>query len=165
MSNQKMPLKGKFHIEHYNKAGELIGKYEVPNGIVDVGLNHILETEFNGGTPITAWYIGLVDNAGFSAFANADTMASHAGWVETHTTYSAGTRPEWTAGTAASRSITNAVTVDFSMTGTITVKGIFITSVSTKGGSTGTLWSTAAFASNVTANNGDTLKVTYTVSG
>jgi len=166
MSNQeKMSLKGKFHIEHYNKAGQLIGKYEVPNGIVDVGLNHILETEFNGGTPITAWYIGLVDNAGFSAFANADIMSSHAGWVETHTTYSQATRPEWTAGTAASRAITNAATVDFSMTATITVHGIFITSVNTKGGTTGTLWSTAAFASNVTANNGDTLKVTYTVSG
>ena len=165
MSKEKMSLKGKFHIEHFNKAGELVGKYEVPNGIVDVGLNHILETEFNGGTPITSWYIGLVDNASFSAFANADTMASHAGWIETHTTYSEGTRPEWTAGTAASRAITNAVTVDFSMTGTITVKGIFITSNATKGSATGTLWSTAAFASNVTANNGDTLKVTYTVSG
>lgn len=165
MTKERLPLKGKFHIEHFNKAGELIGKYEVPNGIVDVGLNHILETEFNGGTPITSWYIGLVDNASFSAFANADTMGSHAGWIETHTTYSQGTRPEWTAGTATGRSITNAATVDFSMTATITVKGIFITSSSTKGGTTGTLWSTAAFASNVTANNGDTLKVTYTVSG
>lgn len=165
MSTQRCPLKGKYHIEHYNKAGELIGKYEVPNAIVDVGLNHILETEFNGGTPITAWYIGLVDNASFSAFANADIMSSHAGWIETHTTYSQGTRPEWTAGTAAGRAITNASTVDFSMTGTITIKGIFITSNSTKGSTTGTLWSTAAFASNVTANNGDTLKVTYTVSG
>jgi hypothetical protein len=165
MTKERLPLCGKFHIEHYNKAGELLGRYEVPNGIVDVGLNHILETEFNGGTPITSWYIGLVDNAGFSAFANADTMGSHAGWVETHTTYSQATRPEWTAGTATGRSITNAVTVDFSMTATITVKGIFITSSNTKGGATGTLWSTAAFASNVTANNGDTLKVTYTVSG
>lgn len=165
MTKQRCPLKGRYHIEHFNKAGELIGTYEVDNAIVDVGLNHILETEFNGGTPITAWYIGLVDNAGFSTFANADTMASHAGWVETHTTYSQTNRPEWTAGTAAGRAITNASTVDFSMTGTITIHGIFITSNTTKGSTTGTLWSTAAFASNVTANNGDTLKVTYTVSG
>ena len=162
--NQKASLKGRFQIEHRNKAGELVGMYDVPNGIVDVGLNHILETEFNGGTPITTWYIGLVDNAGFSAFANADTMASHAGWVES-TAYSQATRPEWTAGTAASRQITNAATVDFSINATATLKGIFITSNNTKGGTTGTLWSTAAFASNVSANNGDTLKVTYTVSG
>jgi hypothetical protein len=160
----RMPLKGRFHIEHFDAQGNLKGKYEVPNGIVDVGLNHILETEFNGGTPVTSWYIGLVNNAGWSAFANADTMGSHAGWVESDD-YAEATRPEWTAGTAASRAITNASTVDFSMDATVTLKGIFITSVATKLGTTGVLWSTAAFASTVAATNGDTLKVTYTVSG
>lgn len=160
----RLPLKGQYHIQHFDRDGRLKGVYRVPNGIVDVGLNHILETEFNGGTPITAWYIGLINNASFSALSNADTMGSHAGWIEA-TAYDEATRPEWTAGTAASRSITNAATVDFSINATITLKGIFITSVSTKSGTTGTLWSTAAFASNVSAVNGDTLKVTYTVSG
>lgn len=160
----KVGLKGRFQIEHRNKAGELIGVYDVPNGIVDEGLNHILETEFNGGTPITTWYMGLIDNASFSALANADTMASHAGWIE-NDDYDEATRPEWTAGTAASRQITNASTVDFSINATVTLKGIFITSNNTKAGTTGTLWSTASFSSNVSANNGDTLKVTYTVSG
>jgi hypothetical protein len=91
-------------------------------------------------------------------------MSSHAGWTET-TAYAEATRPEWTAGTPAARSITNASTVDFSINATITIHGIFITSDNTKSGTSGTLWSTAAFASNVTANNGDTLKVTYTLSG
>ena len=160
----KIGLKGRFHIQHFDSEGRLKGVYRVPNGIVDEGLNHILETQFNGGTPVTSWYIGLVNNAGFSAFANADVMNSHAGWVEA-TVYDEATRPEWTAGTAASRSITNASTVDFSINATVTLHGIFITSNSTKSGTTGVLWSTAAFASNVSANNGDTLKVTYTVSG
>jgi len=157
-------LKGRFQIEHRNEAGELVGKYDFPNGIVDVGLNHILETEFNGGTPITTWYMALIDNGSFSALANADTMSSHAGWIE-NDDYTQATRPEWTAGTAATRAITNASTVDFSINATVTLKGIFITSVSTKNGTTGTLWSTAAFSANVSAVNGDTLKVTYTVSG
>lgn len=164
MKTDKMGLKGVYHVEHFNKQGDLIGTYRVPNGIVDEGLNHILETEFNGGTPITTWYIGLVDNSGFTAFANADTMSSHSGWSES-AAYSEATRPEWTAGTAAARAITNATTVDFSINASVTLKGIFITSNNTKSGTTGVLWSTAAFASNVTANNGDTLKITYTVTG
>jgi hypothetical protein len=160
----KLGLRGRFRVEHFDKDGKLKAVYQVPNGIVDVGLNKILEDMFNGGTQSGTWYIGLVDNSGFSAFANADTLASHAGWSES-TAYSETARPEWTAGTAASRSITNASTVDFSINATVTLKGIFIADDSTKGGTSGTLWSTAAFASNVAAVNGDTLKITYTVSG
>lgn len=162
--NAKMGLEGRFRVEHYDKEGNLKAVYRVPNGIVDVGLNKILEDMFNGGTQSTTWYIGLVNNSGFSAFANADTMASHAGWTES-TDYTETARPEWTAGTAASRSITNASTVDFSINATVTLKGIFIVNNATKSGTAGTLWSTAAFASNVSAVNGDTLKITYTVSG
>jgi hypothetical protein len=113
---------------------------------------------------VTTWYIGLVENAGFSAFANADTMASHAGWAES-SAYTEANRPTWTAGAAASRQITNAATVDFSINASVTIKGLFIASNNTKGGTTGTLWSTAAFGSRVALNNGDTLKVTYTLSG
>ena len=108
-----------------------------------------------------------MDNAGFSAFATADTMASHAGWAET-SGYSNANRPQWTCGAAASRQITNSVTVDFNINATVTVKGLFIcggTGASTKGGSTGTLWSAAAFGSTVAVTSGDVLKVTYTLSG
>jgi hypothetical protein len=155
--------RGTFHVQHV-RDGKVLAEFDVPNGIVDVGLNHILETEFHSGTQVTTWYIGLVDNAGFSAFANADTMSSHAGWAES-SAYTEANRPTWTAGAAASRQITNATTVDFSINATVTAKGLFITSNNTKGGSTGTLWSTAAFGSTVALNNGDTLKVTYTLSG
>jgi hypothetical protein len=157
--------KGRFQVEHWNKDGELLGTYDVPNGITDEGMNHILETEFHGGTPITTWYIGLVDNASFSAFANADVMNSHAGWIE-YTGYSNSTRVAWTPGSAASRSITNASTDDFNINvNSQTIKGIFITEGSAKGGTTGKLWSTAAFGSTVPVNSGDVLKITYTVSG
>ena len=157
-------LKGKFVVEHFNKDGEKVGEYDFPNGIVDEGLNHILDTQFNSGTAVTTWYIGLVDNAGFSAFANADVMNSHAGWTES-TAYGAANRVTWSSGAAASRAVTNATTADFAMNATTTLKGIFVTSNNTKSGTTGVLWSTAAFSSNVTANNGDTLKVTYSVTG
>lgn len=155
--------RGRFLIDHI-RDGKVIGQYSIPNGIVDVGLNNILEVYFHSGTQITTWYIGLIDNAGFTALSNSDTMASHTGWSES-TAYSNANRPQWTAGTAASRQITNAATVDFNINATATIKGIFITSNNTKGGTTGTLWATATFASNVSVVNGDTLKITYTVSG
>lgn len=160
----KMGLRGKFKVVHSDKDGNVKGEYEFPNGIVDVGMNHILETEFNGGTPVTSWFIGLINNAGFTALANADTLASHSGWVEA-TGYSEATRPEWTAGTAASRAITNSSTVDFTINATATIKGIFITSSSTKSGTSGVLWSTAAFSSNASVVSSDVLKVTYSVAG
>lgn len=157
-------IHGYFLVEHRNKAGKLIGIYRVPNGIVDVGMNHILETEFHAGSQSSTWYTGLVDNGGWTAFADADTMGSHAGWSES-TAYSQGTRPQWTMGAAAARQITNASTVDFSINGSATLKGIFITDNNTKGGSAGVLWATAAFSSTVSVQSGDTLKITYTVSG
>ncbi len=155
---------GKFQVEHRDKDGNLKGVYDLPNGIVDVGMVQLLDAQFHAVAAITAWFIGLVDNSGFSAFADADTMGSHAGWNE-FTTYTEATRVAWAEDAAASRSITNTTSADFSITGSGTIKGIFVVSENTKSGTSGTLWATAAFASNVAVINGDSLKITYTVSG
>jgi hypothetical protein len=157
-------LHGKWQVEHRDVNGNLKGVHDFPNGIVDVGINSLLGTGFGNQTQITAWYIGIVDNSGFSAFANADTMASHGGWNE-FTSYSEGVRQTWSVTTAASRAIVNSSPATFSISGSGTLKGIFVASNSTKSGTTGILWSTAAFASTVPVVNGDSLKVTYTVSG
>jgi hypothetical protein len=160
-----MNLKGKFQVNHFDVEGNLKGVYDIPNGIVDEGLNHILNTQFHGTSAITTWYIALVDNATFSAFADADTLSSHAGWSE-FLSYSEGNRVTWQEDAAASRSITNTTTADYTINATGNAKGIFVSSNNVKDtGTTGTLWSTAAFSSVVAVANGDTLKVTYTVSG
>jgi len=72
--DQKTKLSGHFVIEHRDREGDLKGVYDVPNGIVDEGLNHILDTEFHGSSQIGTWYIGLVDNSGFTAFSSDDTL-------------------------------------------------------------------------------------------
>ena len=155
---------GKFIVEHFDANGNLKGKYELKNGITDVGIHHLLDSGFRAVAQITTWYVGLIDNAGFTALANADTMASHAGWAES-TAYDEATRRQWSPIAAAGRLITNTTTMDFTISATTTVKGIFITSNSTKGGTTGTLWSTAAFGSNVSVVDNDVLKITYTLAG
>jgi len=155
-----LELKGIFQVEQI-RDGEIIENFTVENGIVDVGLNSILGVEFHADTQITTWYIGLVDNSGTPTFNNADTLASHPGWAEA--TGYAGTRPQWTANAAASRSITNNATVDFAINAPAVIKGLFICSVTST--NVGTLWSTAAFGATITVANGDVIKITYTVSG
>jgi hypothetical protein len=165
MQRSQLFLSGRFVAEHRDRDERLKAIYEIPNGIVDVGLNHILETEFNGGGQIATWYIGLVDNAAFSTFADADTLGSHGGWAE-FTSYTESNRVTWAVGSAATRAISNSTTADFSINATGNLKGIFVSSNNVKStGNTGTLWSTAEFSSVVATANGDTLKVTYTVSG
>lgn len=156
-------LKGKFLFEVI-RNGVVICSMMVPNGITDEGLNHILGVEFHADTQITTWYLGLVDNASFSAFAAGDVMNSHAGWIEC-TAYSEANRQTWGAGASSARSITNGTAATFSINATKTLKGIFVTSNNTISGTTGKLWSTAAFASTVAVISGDSVKVTYTVSG
>lgn len=160
-----LKLKGRAVIEHLDADGNLKGQYDIPNGIVDVGLNNILDVQFHGVAATATWYIGLVDNAGWTAWSDADVLSSHGGWAES-TNYTEGTRVAWTEGAASGRAMTNAATCDFSINATGNLKGIFISSNSVKStGNTGTLWSTAAFSGLVATSNGDTLKVTYTISG
>ncbi len=161
----RFTLSGRFVVEHRDLNDTLKAIYEVPNGIVDVGLNHILETQFNGGSQISTWYIGLIDNSGFSATSDTDTLASHSGWSE-FTSYTESNRVTWASDAATGRAIANTATADFSINATGNLKGIFVSSNNVKStGNTGTLWSTANFSSVVATANGDTLKVTYTISG
>lgn len=164
-SKDKLSLKGRLKVEHYDKDGNYIDTYNINNDITNAGKNSIFDVYFSDGTQIaaSAWVLGLISLSGYSALAAADTMASHGGWTE-FTGYSEGTRPAWGPGDPASQSITNGTPVTFSINASGTVKGIFVTSQNTKGGTTGTLWATALFSGDVPVTNGDQLKVTYTVS-
>lgn len=160
----KLKVRGEFKVQLFDKNGNLKLETQGPNGIVDAGVNKLLDDMFNSGTQSTDWYCGLIDEAGFSALDPADTMASHAGWAEADD-YAEANRVAWGSGSASSRSVTNSVTMDFSINATVEINGIFIVDENTKGGSTGNLWATGSFTSPISASSGDTLKVTYTVSG
>lgn len=137
--------------------------FEFPNGVTTVGKNHALNTVFDGEAPVTSWYIGLIAATGFTAVADSDTMASHAGWAE-FTTYSQATRVLWNNSAASGGSMASGTTSDFDFTGTGSVRGGFITSGSAKSGTTGILWATALLPSNLSVLNGDTLRAVYSVS-
>ena len=128
-------------------------------------MDHILDNQFQGTSQVTTCYLGLIDNSGFSTVSDSDTLSSHAGWSE-FTSYTEANRVTWVEDAASSRSISNSTTADYSINASGNLYGIFVSSNNVKStGNTGTLWSTAAFSSVVATANGDTLKVTYTVSG
>lgn len=130
-------------------------------GVTNAGLAHALASEFTGGSIVTTWYLGLINNSPTPTLASSDTLASHAGWAESNA-YS-GNRPAWNNGAVSNNATANASSVNFAMNATLTVFGMFVCSVSS--GTSGTLWCTAAFAGGVQGvNNGDTLQCTYTVS-
>lgn len=159
---QGLGLDGHFNVVCLDKNGKEKWREDISNLVVNAGLDHALDSTLAGGTQIATWYVGLTD--GTPTVAAGDTMSSHAGWTEV-TAYSEAVRQTFTAGAVSGQSVDNsASTADFSINGTTTVGGCFITSVNTKSGTTGTLFSVGAFSGgDRSASNGDTLQVTYTL--
>jgi hypothetical protein len=157
---------GKYFFECYDKDGNLKWTAESKNLVVNVGLQYMAGTALDGATArITSWYIGLYGAGASNTPAASDTMSSHAGWTE-NTTYSNATRPAATfaAATTANPSVvTNTASkASFSINGTTTIGGAFLTSDNTKSGTTGTLFSASDFTGgDRSVVNGDTLQVTY----
>ena len=160
---------GRFVIECFDKDGKLKWSTEESNLVVNVGLQYMAGVALTSTAQITTWYIGLYGAAASNNPAAGDTAASHVGWTEV-TPYSNATRPTATfaAATAANPSVvTNSASpATFTINASSTVGGAFLISNSTKGGSTGTLFSAADFQSpgDRSVVNGDTLQVTYTFS-
>lgn len=134
------------------------------NGITDEGIHHVLDrfTDVDGPTTTLApWAAGLIDNAGFSGVADADTMASHSGWTENED-YDESVRQALSFGSAATRAISDSVS--YAINATVTIKGLFVPSDNTQGGTSGTLFSTAIFSTPPALVSGNTLTANYTLS-
>ena len=160
---------GKYFIECYDKDGNLKWMDESKNLVVNVGLQYMAGVALTSTAQITTWYLGLYGAASSNNPAAGDTMSSHAGWTEV-TAYSESTRVAATfaAATNANPSVvTNTASkAVFTINGTTTVGGAFLTSGSAKSGTTGTLFSAADFSSpgDRSVVSGDILNVTYTFS-
>ncbi|MFA5767703.1 MAG: hypothetical protein WC919_07345, partial [Candidatus Paceibacterota bacterium] len=64
-------LRGRFSVEHWYN-GELIGIYPCKNDTTNEGKNRFLDIGWNDTPKITAWYLSLIDNVGYSALAATD---------------------------------------------------------------------------------------------
>lgn len=135
---------------------------EFRNLVTTGGKNDALDKYFAGSAYTAAWYLLLIGSTGYSAIAAGDTMASHAGWTES-AAYSNATRPSLAFSAASSGSKATSAAAAFNINATDTIKGAATTTVSTKSGTTGILYSAGLFTGGDRAvANGDTLSVSGT---
>lgn len=154
-------------------AGNLLWTERIKNIVVTEGLDDVLSKYFEGSTYTAAWFVGLVDNASWTAFAATDTAAKITttanppttnGWQE-WTDYDEANRQTLTLGTASGGSIDNVGNLaTFTINDTGTLKGVFLVSTNTKGGTTGVLFGEVAFGSTqaVVATNVIEVQITLT---
>ncbi len=159
-AKHKLLLAGSWHIRCLHPDGRLAWAVMFRNAMTILGINDLLNAGFGNGTQRT-WYFGLVDNAAFAQMVAGDTMASHVGWTEA-TSYSESTRPAWGAGaTAAGGLLTNSTAATFTITGSMALRGAFVTTDNTKGGTGGILWAAGQFPAVQNVISGQVLQATY----
>jgi len=168
---EQLSVTGRYDVKCLDADGNLKWEDSIENLVVTVGKNDLLDKYFAGSAYTAAWYMGLVDNASFSAYAAGDTLASHTGWLEylNYTISGSSTNratAAWNAASAGSKAST-ATTFTISGAGGTVLGAILCTTqarnTSSNGGA-GILYSAGSFATSRAVIAGDTLLVTYTAS-
>jgi hypothetical protein len=159
---------GVFHVQCFDKDGNLKWETQTHNLVVNQGLQDMNSKYFSGSSYSAAFYLGLITGpASGTSFVAGDTLATHGGWTE-FTNYS-GARKAVTFGTATTADPSvignSASPAQFTISGAGgVVAGAFLCTVAS--GTSGVLFSEADFQSpgDRTVVSGDTLNVTYTFS-
>jgi hypothetical protein len=90
---------GVFHVQCFDKDGNLKWETTEHNLVVNEGLQDLNTKYFKGSSYSAAWYLGLITGpAASTTYAAGDNLTTHAGWTE-FTNYS-GNRKAVTFGTA-----------------------------------------------------------------
>jgi hypothetical protein len=156
---------GIYTVECFGPDGLPKWNDQIENIVTTVGKNDALDKYLVGSAYTAAFYLGLISITSYvSVPVIADTMASHATWAEDQN-YSQAARPTtaWSAAAAGAKALSAAAV--FSINASTTIKGCFLTTISTKGGATGILYSAGLFTGgDKVVANGDTLNVSYTAS-
>lgn len=162
---QVMPH-GTYTVECVGPDGKVKWADTIDNLVTTVGKNDLLDKYLAGSGYTATFFLGLIGSASYTTGpAAGDTAASHGGWAE-NTAYSEGTRPAPSFAAASGGSKATSAAVAFSINAdSQTIKGCFLITNSTKGGTTGILYSAGTFTGGDKAvGSGDTLNVTYTAS-
>lgn len=160
LPSQGLRVGGVFHGQIV-RQGIVVDEFECPNIVVDQGLNHVLNVEFNGLTPVNPWYLSLFEG---NYTPVAAVLASGIAAASTEcVAYSQATRPSFVNVASTAKAITNSASVaTFTFVDARTLYGALLISDNTKGGTAGTLFSAARFATAKVVGNTDQLLLTYT---
>lgn len=138
-----------------------IDEFEFPNLVVNQGLDAILGVMFTSVGQITSWY--LAPFKGNYTPVSSDTASSIVSNSTESSDYTASTRQSFT-GVEGSQQVTNSASAaTFTFNTVETIYGAFLTSISTKQSTSGTLFSAGAFSASKPVADGDVLNLTYTL--
>lgn len=141
-----MIVSGELTFTFTDKDGNIFRQETVHNLITTVGKNLLWDSTLSGSAYTTTGpYMGLISSASFSAVSAADTMASHAGWLEANGTnapsYGA-TRPTVTYSASSAGVKSSSSTQTFVFTNSGTIQGAFqVTGPAATNSTTGTVGS------------------------
>lgn len=164
--------KGRYEFVCRDKFGNVLWEETIDNVVCTIGKNVMLDAALAGSAyTVVGPFMGLISSTSWSAVAAADTMASHAGWLEAGLanapTYTAPRKTAaWSAASAGAKALSAALT--FSFTGSGTVQGAFMTygtgALSTIDNTAGTLLSASAFGTPQPVVSTNVLSVSYSLS-
>jgi len=170
---ERSVVHGRYDVVCVGPHGEEKWHDQAENVVTTVGKNLALDAYLAGAAyTVTGPFLGLISAASFTATAAADTMTSHAGWLEAGganaPTYTAPRRTAaWAAASGGSKALSAAAA--FVATGAGTVQGVFLAlgtgALGTIDSTGGVLYSAGVFSAGTkTVASGDTLNVSYTAS-
>jgi len=175
-TDETVGVEGFYQVECRDAEGNLKWTDEVPNLVVAVGKQLLLDTLLRGSSyTVNGPFLGLISGS-TNTFAATDTMSSHAGWTEfiNYTVGGSAVRGTavFSAATSTGATPTNvtssaAASITYTITGAGgTVGGCFLVTgpgaSSTQSNTSGTLYSAGAFSTAKITTAGDTVSVSYT---
>lgn len=150
------------HVVEHIRNGKLIDVETVHNLVPTEGLNHILNVALRAGSPTPNWYVALFEG-NYTPVAGL-TAATFPSAATECTAYDEPSRVLWVPAAASGGVVTNSASkAVFTMNATKTVYGIVMSSLLTKGGTTGTLVSAVRFAASKSVFDDDLLQVTSSI--
>lgn len=150
---------GFLYVAEVIKNGIVVERERVHNLMPIEGENHLLNVAFKGVTQVVAWYLAPYE--GNYTPVSASVAATFPGLATECTTYDEATRVAFVPGTVSAGAMDNAASrAEFTFNAQKVIYGGFLTSVSTKGATSGVLGSAVRFASPKNLDSGAVLRLT-----
>lgn len=145
------------------RDGVIIERFTEKNLIPTEGLNHMLSVVCAGGSQVGTWFVGIFEGD-YTPLAT-NTAANFPALATESTAYVESTRQTWVEGAVTAGAVSNSANkAEFTLNANKTIYGCFLSSVATKGATTGVLLSVVRFATPKAFTAGDIVRVTAPVS-